>query len=382
MDFSWNDEQLMLRNTIIEFSKNELNENMVERDKKGEFSWDGWKKCAEIGLLGLPVPEEYGGNSADILTTILALESLGYGCKDNGLITAINAQISGCEEPIWRFGNESQKNKYLPKLCTGEFVGGHAMTEPDAGSDAFSIQTKAVKRGDKYILNGNKIFITNGPIADVVVVFAFTDKTQGWGGMSAFIIEKGFPGFTVSRELDKMGIKTSPTGELAFDECEVPVENLLGQEGMGMAIFNSSMEWERSCLFASHLGVMERQLDICIQYAQQRQQFGQPIGKFQSISNKIADMKSRIELSKLILYKTGWMKSQGKKVVLEDAIAKLFVSESFVKSSLDAVQIHGGYGYMTEFELERDLRDSIITTIYSGTSEIQRNTISRWLLGL
>ena len=313
MDFSWNDEQLMLRNTIIEFSKNELNENMVERDKKGEFSWDGWKKCAEIGLLGLPVPEEYGGNSADILTTILALESLGYGCKDNGLITAINAQISGCEEPIWRFGNESQKNKYLPKLCTGEFVGGHAMTEPDAGSDAFSIQTKAVKRGDKYILNGNKIFITNGPIADVVVVFAFTDKTQGWGGMSAFIIEKGFPGFTVSRELDKMGIKTSPTGELAFDECEVPVENLLGQEGMGMAIFNSSMEWERSCLFASHLGVMERQLDICIQYAQQRQQFGQPIGKFQSISNKIADMKSRIELSKLILYKTGWMKSQGKR---------------------------------------------------------------------
>ncbi|OGO23640.1 MAG: acyl-CoA dehydrogenase [Chloroflexi bacterium RBG_16_50_9] len=382
MDFSWNDEQIALKNTIIEFSKKELNHGMVQRDKKGEFSWASWKKCAELGILGLPVPEEYGGSNADILTIILAMEGLGYGCKDSGLIFAINTQMWSCEEPILKFGSEPQKRKYLPRLCAGELVGGHGMTEPDSGSDAFSLQTRAARDKDKYILNGSKMFITNAPIADVLIVFALTDKTKGWGGISAFLVEKGTPGFSVSRELDKMGLKTSPVGELAFEDCEVPAENILGKEGMGMAIFNSEMEWERSCLFASHLGVMERQLETCINYAKERRQFGQPIGKFQSISNKIADMKARIELSRLILYKIGWLKSRGEKGLLEAAIAKLYVSESFVKSSLDAIQIHGGYGYMTDFEVERDLRDSVASTIYSGTSEIQRNTISRWLLGL
>jgi alkylation response protein AidB-like acyl-CoA dehydrogenase len=381
MDFSWTDEQLELKEKIIEFSERELNCNIIERDKKQEFSWDGWKKCAEFGILGLPIPEKYGGSNRDVLTIIGALEGLGYGCKDNGLLTAINSQLWGCEEPILRFGNESQKDKFLPGLCSGELVGGLGMTEPEAGSDAYSIQTTACKYKDKFILNGCKTFITNAPIADLLTIFAVTDKAKGWGGISAFIVQKDFPGFSINREWDKMGLRTSPNGEISFDDCEVPAENLLGGEGMGMAIFKSGMEWEKSCLFACHLGVMERQLEICIDYAKERQQFGQPIGKFQSISNKIADMKTRIELARLILYKIGWLKSRGQKSSLEGAIAKLFISESFVQSSLDAVQIHGGSGYMTENELERYLRDSIITTIYSGTSEIQRNTIARWLLG-
>lgn len=380
MDFSWSEEQLALKNNIMRFSREELNHDIINRDKKMEFSWSGWEKCAALGILGLPVPEEYGGSGLDILTIILAMETLGYGCKDSGLVFAINTQLWSCEEPILKFGNEDQKKKYLPELCAGKLVGGHAMTEPDSGSDAFSLKTRAVKQGDTYIINGSKTFITNAPISDLLIVFALTDKEKAWRGISAFIVEKGTPGFTVSRELDKLGLRTSPVGELTFDDCEVPATNLLGKEGMGMAIFNSEMEWERSCLFACHLGAMERQLEACVRYAKERQQFGQPIGKFQSISNKIADMKARIELARMLLYKIGWLKSRGERSYLEAAIAKLFISESFVHSSLDAIQIHGGYGYMTDFEIERDLRDSIASTIYSGTSEIQRNTISQWLL--
>lgn len=380
MDFTLSPEQLALKRTIIDFSKNELNHGLIARERRGEFFHEGWKKCSEFGILGLPLPEQYGGSDADILTIILAMEGLGYGCKDNGLVFALNTQMWSCEEPILTFGNETQKLKYLPGLCRGELIGGHGMTEPESGSDAFSLQTRAVKNGNKYILNGSKIFITNAPIADILIVFALTDRSQSWGGISAFIVEKESPGFFVSKPMDKMGLRTSPVGELVFEDCEVPAENLLGKEGSGMAIFNSEMEWERSCLFACHLGAMERQLDTCVTYAQQRHQFGQPIGKFQSVSDKIADMKMRIELARLMLYKIGWMKSKGERGLLESAIAKLFISESFIQSGLDSVQIHGGYGYMTDTEIERDLRDSIASTIYSGTSEIQRNTIAAWLL--
>jgi hypothetical protein len=379
MDFSWSDEQVSLKEAIIKFAKNELNDDIIERDKKSEFFGDGWKKCAELGIFGLPLPEKYGGSNADILTIILAMEGLGYGCRDNGLLFTINSHLWSGEIPILHFGNEIQKNKYLPKLCKGELIGGHAMTEPDSGSDAFSLKTTAVKKQDKYILNGCKMFITNAPIADIIIVFAITDKTKGFAGVSGFIVEKDTPGLTISPPIEKMGLKTSPIGELVFEDCEVPVENLLGREGLGASIFNSEMEWERSCLFACHLGAMERQLETCIRYAKERQQFGKPIGKFQSISNKIADMKVQIELSKLMLYKIGWLKQNGKQAILESAIAKLYTSESYVKSSLDAIQIHGGYGYSTEFEIERQLRDSVAATIYSGTSEIQRDIIARWL---
>jgi hypothetical protein len=223
------------------------------------------------------------------------------------------------------------------------------------------------------------MFISNAPIADILLIFAVTDKTMGFAGISAFIVEKDFPGCSVGKALDKMGLRTSPTGEVILQDCEVPIENRLGKEGAGSAIFNSEMEWERSCLFACHLGAMESQLEACIKYAKERHQFGKPIGDFQSISNMIADMKVRIELSGLCLYRIAWMKAQGMKAPLESAISKLFISESYVASSLDAIQIHGGYGYMREFGVERDLRDAIAGKIYSGTSEIQRNIIASWL---
>jgi alkylation response protein AidB-like acyl-CoA dehydrogenase len=379
MDFSLKEEQISFKSAVIKFAESELNVNIEEREKKGTFSDEGWRKCADFGIQALPLPKEYEGLEKDILTCVLTMEGLGYSCKDSGLLFALNSHIWTCEIPLLNFGTEEQKEKYLPGMCNGALIGGHAMTESDAGSDAFSLKTSAVRNGDKYILNGTKMFISNAPIADILLVFACTDKQKGFAGVSAFIVEKGFPGFSVGKPLDKMGLRTAPTGEVILNNCEVPVENRLGREGAGAAIFNSEMEWERSCLFACHLGAMEAQLNTCVNYAQERQQFGSPIGKFQSISNKLADMKVRIELARLILYKVAWLKSQGKRAPLESAIAKLYLSESFVESSLDAIQIHGGYGYMTEFGVERNLRDSIAGKIYSGTSEIQKNIIASFL---
>jgi alkylation response protein AidB-like acyl-CoA dehydrogenase len=379
MDFSFTKEQTRFKEAVVKFAQRELSNGVLERERKEEFYWDGWKKCADFGIQGLPIPQKYGGLGADVLTCVLTMQGLGYGCRDSGLLFAINSHIWTCEIPISTFGTDAQKEKYLPSLSKGTLIGGHAMTEPDSGSDAFSLRTTAVRKGDKYILNGTKMFVSNAPIADLLLVFACTDKSKGFAGISVFIVEKDFPGFSVGRPLEKMGLKTSPTGEVILQDCEVPLDNRLGEEGAGSAIFNAEMEWERSCLFASHLGAMESQLESCIKYANERRQFGKPIGKFQSISNKIADMKVRIEISSLILYKVASMKAQGKRAPLESAIAKLFISESYVASSLDAIQIHGGYGYMREFGVERDLRDSIAGKIYSGTSEIQRNIIANWL---
>jgi len=379
MDFAFDQTQLAFKESIIRFAQKELNEGIESRDKEGRFNYEGWKKLAGQNIFALPVPEEYGGIDADILTIILSMEGLGYGCQDNGLIFAVNSQMWSCIIPVLEFGSEAQKQKYLPKLVRGEWIGGHAMTEPEAGSDAFSIRTSAKKINNSYILNGEKTFITNAPIADLLIVFARTSKTSSFAGISAFIVEKDRPGFTISKDMDKMGLRTSPLGYLVFDNCEIPEENLLGREGLGAAIFNAEMEWERSCLFASHIGVMERLMEQAIHYAKHRSQFGQTINKFQSVSHKIADMKTKIELARLMLYKIGWLKMQGKKAPVESAIAKLFVSESLVKTALDTIQIFGANGYMTEYNLERQLRDAIGSTIYSGSSEIQKNIIASWL---
>jgi len=379
MDFSWSDEQLHFKNSVISFAEKELNQGLIDRDHKGELSRENWNKCARFGILGLPVPEEYGGAGEDIMTTMLTMEGLGYGCRDNGLIFAINAQMWAVQHPILTFGTEEQKQKYLPPLVSGEIIGAHGMSEPDSGSDAYSLRMRAERRDGGYVLNGTKTFVTNAPISDLSLVFATLDPTTGMSGISAFLVEKGTPGFSVSKEIEKMGMRTSPMGELIFEDCFVPAENRLGAEGAGVAIFNSSMEWERASILGSHVGAMERQLEKCIRYARERQQFGQPIGKFQTIANRIADMKVRLETARLILYKAAWLKKLGKSTIMEAAIAKLYLSECFVQSSLDAIRIHGGYGYMTEFEVERDLRDSIGGTIYSGTSDIQRVVIARWL---
>jgi len=379
MDFTFSQDQLQLKEAVIGFARRELADDLASREEKREFSWEGWRKCAEFGLLGMPAPEQYGGLGLDPLSCVLALEGLGYGCHDHGLLFSLNSQLWTCIKPLLSFGSDPQKEKYLPALIKGKQIGGHAMTEPDAGSDAFGMRCRAQKVGDRYLLNGTKMFITNAPIADLLLVFAVTDPGKGFGGISAFIVEKGFPGFSVGRPLELMGLKTCPIGEVILHDCEVPEKNLLGKEGAGSAIFNAEMEWERGCLFATHLGAMQRIMEDTARYAREREQFGQPISKNQAISHKIADMAMRIELSRLILYKVAWMKGNGQRAQLESAIAKLFISESYVQSSLEALQIHGAYGYSTEYGLERHVRDSLAGRIYSGTSEIQRNIISRFL---
>lgn len=381
MDFSWSEEQKEFKRNVIQFAQKELNQGLMERDQHSEFSRESWQKCAQFGIIGLPFPEEYGGMEADVLTTMLAMEGLGYGSGDNGLIFGINAQMWSVMQPILTFGTEEQRQKYLPPMISGEMIGAHGMSEPDSGSDAYSLRTRAEKVDGGYVLNGAKTFVTNAPVADVSVVFATVDPKRGMWGVTGFIVEHDTPGFSVSRHIDKMGLRTSPMGELIFQDCFLPDENQLGPVGAGANIFKDSMEWERSCILGSHIGAMERQIEESIQYARDREQFGQPIGKFQSVANRIVDMKVRLETARLLLYKVAWLKSRGESAVMEAALAKLYLSESFVASGIDAIKTHGGYGYMTEFEVERDLRDAIGGMLYSGTSDIQRNIIAR-LLGL
>jgi len=379
MDFSWTEEQLNFKKAVIEFAHRELNKGVIDRDRQGEFSRENWQKCARFGILGLAIPEEYGGSGADILTAMLVMEGLGYSCKDNGLIFGMNAQMWSVQHPILTFGSEDQKQKYLPAMCSGELIGAHGMSEPDSGSDAYSLRCRAKRANEGYILNGTKMFVTNAPIADMALVFATVDPAKGMGGVTGFLVDKGTPGFKVSRSIEKMGLRTSPMGELILEDCFVPIENRLGEEGAGSAIFNSSMGWERSCILGSYIGTMERQLEDSIRYARERRQFGQPIGKFQAVANRIADMKVRLETARMLLYKVAWLKQMDKPAIMEAALAKLYLSESFIQSSLDAIRTYGGYGYTTEFEIERDLRDAIGGTLYSGTSDIQRVIIARWL---
>jgi alkylation response protein AidB-like acyl-CoA dehydrogenase len=379
MDFSWTDEQLEFKKAVIEFAHKELNDDLINRDQNSTFPMELWRKCADFGVLGLPFPKKYGGQEMDILTTISVMEGLGYACKDTGLIFGMSAQMWDVQMPILDFGSEGQKQKYLPKLCNGESIGAIAMTEPESGSDAFSLSTTAEKQGDNYILNGTKTFVTNGPVADIFLIFATVDKRKGFMGISAFIVEKGFPGFHTGKNIEKMGLRTNPWSELVFDDCVIPLDNLLGREGNGVAIFNYSMEWERSCILAGHIGCMERQLETSIKYANDRKQFNRSIGKFQSVSNKIVDMKMRLETARLLLYRSAWLKEREGSAPLDAAMTKLYLSEAWVKSCLDAVQVHGGYGYTTEFEIERDLRDAVGSTLFAGTSEIQRNVIAQYL---
>lgn len=335
--------------------------------------------CAEFGILGLPFPVEHGGLGEDILTAVLMMEGVGSGPRHGGLILSISAQMESVQMPIFRFSTETQKQRYLTALVRGDLVGAHGMTDPDSGSDAFSLRTTAQRRGDRYILNGTKTFVTNAPIADLFVVFATVDEDKGFPGVTAFILERGFPGLTVGKTIEKMGLRSSPMADLILEDCEVPADNPLGKDKPEAGIFNDSMEWERACILASYVGAMERQLETCVRYARGRRQFDQLIGKFQAVSHKIADMKVRLETSRLLLYRMAWEKKTWGEAPMAAALAKLYLSESWVASCLDAAQSHGGYGYTTEYEVERDLRDFVAGRLYSGTSEIQRNITARGL---
>lgn len=376
MDFSWTPEQDAVYETMVSFARRELNDDVLAHDRHHEFNHRGWKACAEVGVQGLPVPSEHGGAGADPVTIVRALEGLGYGCADNGLLFSLGAHMWSAEIPLIRFGTEEQKRRYLPGMADGSIIAVQCMTEPDTGSDAFALRTAAEVNGDTIVLRGAKTFITNAPVADVFVVFARTGKAAGIGGISAVVVERSTPGVHVGEPFRKMGLRTSPMSEVTFDGCEVPLENVVGSIGSGMAIFNTSMDWERSFILATAVGSMHRQLERTVGYAQQREQFGQPIGKFQAVSHRIVDMRVRLDAARLLLYHLAWKKGQGKSTAVEASIVKLFLSDAYLHSSLDALQVHGGSGYMEESELEREVRDAVGSRIYSGTSDIQRNIIA------
>jgi alkylation response protein AidB-like acyl-CoA dehydrogenase len=379
VDFELTPEQQTLQNTAIEFARKKLNNNMIERDAQQVFSRDGWEKCASFGVQGMPVPKEYGGRGADPITTIAMMEGLGYGGSDQGLLFSINAHMWTNSIPLLKYGTAEQKKRYLPGLCDGSLIGANGASEPNAGSDIFSMQTRVTKDGSDYVLNGRKVFVTNAPVANLFALYATLDPQLGASGICGFIVEKGTPGLRVGKKKDKMGLRTALMAEIVLENCRLPVTALLGREGRGAEVFNSSMAWERACILATCLGTMRRQLERCVEHARRRKQFGRPIGKFQSVANRIVDMKLRYETARLLIYKVGWLMQGNRSADMDAAMAKLYVSESFVKSCLDAIQIHGGSGFMTELEFERELRDSVGSTLYSGTSEIQRNIIARGL---
>ena len=379
MNFDLTPEQQTLQSAAIEFARKELNNNMIERDAQQVFSRDGWEKCAAFGVQGMPIPKDYGGRGADPITTIAMMEGLGYGGSDQGLLFSINAHMWTNSIPLLTYGTTEQKKKYLPGLCDGSLIGANGASEPNAGSDIFSMQTRVRKDGSDYILNGGKIFVTNAPVADLFTMYATLDPQLGAAGICAFIVEKGTRGLSVGKKKDKMGLRTALMAELLLEDCRVPGTALLGREGRGVEVFSCSMAWERACILATCLGTMRRQLERCVEHARRRKQFGQAIGKFQSVANRIVDMKLRYETARLLIYKVGWLMQSEQSADMDAAMAKLYVSESFVKSCMDAIQIHGARGFLTEFELEREMRDSVGSTLYSGTSEIQRNIIARGL---
>lgn len=382
MDFSWTPEQLALRDEVLELAGS-LNDKITERDAAGEFSREAWKRCADAGFLSMAAPAAHNttGSDTDPLTAALAVEAMGYGCRDLGLNLAMAAHMWTVQHPIAAHGTDEQKQRFLPAMTSGEMIGAHAVTEPEAGSDHHAITTHARPVKGGYALTGTKRYITLGPLADVALVFATTDPEKGRWGMIALLVETSSDGCVAGPVRDKMGLRTVPMSDLTFDECFVPVENRLGPEGAGASISGTSLGVERCFVLAGQVGAMERQVEEAIAFAKQRVQFGRPIGKFQSVSNRIADMRLALENSKLMLYKVAWMIGEDMPVTLESALLKLQLSEAFVDTSLSAILTRGGAGYLTEHEVERDLRDAIGGLIYAGTNDIQRLLVAR-LLGL
>ncbi len=380
MDFDYTSLQRDFREEIIRFGKKELSPGARERDRTQHFDRALWDKCGEMGLQGLAVPEEYGGIGLDPLSTAIALEAFGYGCEDGGLVFSVCAHLLACTIPIMKYGSDEQKAKYLPALARGEMIAVNTMTEPESGSDAFTMNTTALPDAGGYRVNGVKTFSSNGPVADLAVLYAVTDPEKGaHGGISVFLVEKGTPGFSPGQKYEKMGLRTCPIGEMIFDEALLPAESMLGEPGSGTAIFNDSMAWERVCIAASHLGTINRLLDQAVTYARVRKSSGKKIGAYQAVSHKIADMKIALESARLLVYKAASRLDRARDVALDASMVKVLVSETLIKAAMDTLQIHGGYGFMAEYDVERTLRDSMGGTLYSGTNEVHRNIVARWL---
>lgn len=376
MPYELTEEQLEIKKEILDLAGT-LSADICERDRDSSFSANDWNTLAKNGLLKGFAPTEYGGKGWDATTRVAALEAFGEGCSDNGLCLALSTVAWTIIPPILAAGSEEQKQTQLSRLISGKYFVADGITEKNAGSDAIAMETTATPCPQGYCINGEKCYIGFAPIADLVLLFAKTDPKAGIWGVSAFLVDANLPGIQKSENTEKMGLKTHPMGSLKFDNCLVPASARLGEEGMGASLFNESMEWERSFILATQVGAMSRQLKKCIVHAKSRKQFGKAIGDNQSVSNRIADMRVRLETCRLLLYKTAWLKDQGKSAPLEAAMTKLSLSEAFVASSLDAIRIHGAKGYLTEYQIERDLRDATGGLIYAGTSDIQRNLIAR-----
>ncbi|WP_298721369.1 isovaleryl-CoA dehydrogenase [uncultured Ferrovibrio sp.] len=375
LDFGLGETADMLRQTVRSFVDNELAPRADAIDKTNEFPRDLWTKLGDLGLHGITVEEEYGGAGLGYLEHCVAMEEVSRGSASVGLSYGAHSNL--CVNQIRRNGNEEQKRRYLPKLISGEHLGALAMSEPNAGSDVVSMKLRAEKRGDRYILNGNKMWITNGPTADVLVVYAKTDPNAGPRGITAFIIEKGFKGFSTAQKLDKLGMRGSDTGELVFEDCEVPEENVLGQVGRGVNVLMSGLDYERAVLAAGPLGIMQAAMDVVLPYIHERKQFGQPIGTFQLIQGKIADMYTEMNAARAYVYAVARACDRGQTTRKDAAGAILFAAEKATKIALDAIQILGGNGYINDYPTGRLLRDAKLYEIGAGTSEIRRMLIGR-----
>jgi len=385
MDFEPSPDQRELREQVVAFARQHLDQDVEQRDREHLFSRELWAKCGELGLQGLPVPEEHGGVGLDPLTTAVALEAFGYGCRDGGLVFSVCAHLLACVVPIWRHGSEELKRRLLPGLCRGELVAVNAMTEPGTGSDAFAMTARAEPVDGGFRLTGTKTFCSNGPVADVAVVYAATGKEAGYHkGLTAFVVPRAGTaadggGFQVGQRFQKMGLHTAPLSELVFDDVHVPLADVIGEVGAGGPIFNESMEWERTLIPAAHLGSMQRLLEQAVDYARTRKQYGKAIGKYQAVAHRIVDTKVRLETARLLTYRTATKLGKRRDVGQDASMTKLYVSEALVESAFDTLRTLGGYGYMQEYGVERALRDAIGGVIYSGTSDVQRNVIATWL---
>ena len=377
MHFKLSEEHEMIRKMVRDFAKNEVAPTAAERDEEERFDREIFDKMAELGLTGIPWPEEYGGIGSDYLAYCIAVEELSRVCASTGVTLSAHTSLAGW--PIYKFGSEEQKQKYLRPMAQGEKIGAYGLTEPSSGSDAGGMRTTAKLVGDQYVLNGSKIFITNGGIADTYVVFALTDPESKQKGTSAFIIEKDFPGFTVGKKEKKLGIRSSPTTEIIFEDCRVPKENLLGKEGEGFKIAMMTLDGGRNGIAAQAVGIAQGALDAAVDYAKERVQFGKPIAAHQGIGFKLADMATGIEASRLLTYQAAWLESEGLPYGKESAMSKLFAGDTAMKVTTEAVQVFGGYGYTKDYPVERYMRDAKITQIYEGTQEIQRLVISRMI---
>lgn len=377
MKLTFTEEQEMLRKMVRDFAQSEI-VPFIEKMEQGQFPSEVLHKMGELGLMGIPVPEKYGGAGMDFISYILAIHELSRVSATIGVILSVHTSV--CTNPILYFGTDAQKQKYVPKLASGEYLGAFCLTESSSGSDASALKTKAVKDGNEYIINGSKMFITNGGEADVYIVFASTNPGLRSKGITAFIVEKNTPGFIVGKDERKMGLHGSRTVQLSFENMRVPAENMLGSEGEGFKIAMANLDVGRIGIAAQAMGIAEAALDAAVIYARDRQQFGKPIAAQQGVAFKLADMATNVEAAKLLLYRAAHLRQQGQKCSFEASTAKLFASRTAVETATEAIQVFGGYGYTEDYPVERYFRDAKITEIYEGTSEIQRIVISKSLL--